>query len=113
MDILPVELCVRPLVHDRGREGRRGARDLGCAEVLVPIVRRVAPHQPAGSGGPLLGLSTGGWVCGSHHDVRPTGGRDDRWAGTLRGMWYVGGIAIGLVLVVVLVMAAAKVMRKP
>jgi len=28
-------------------------------------------------------------------------------------MWYVGGLAIGLVLVVVLVLAAKKVMRKP
>jgi hypothetical protein len=27
-------------------------------------------------------------------------------------MWYVGGLAIGIVLVVVLVMAAAKTMRK-
>jgi len=27
-------------------------------------------------------------------------------------MWYVGGLAIGLVLVVVLVMAAVKTMRK-
>jgi len=27
-------------------------------------------------------------------------------------MWYVGGLAIGLVLVFVLVMAAVKVMRK-
>jgi hypothetical protein len=33
-------------------------------------------------------------------------------AATVRLMWYVGGLAIGLVLVVVLVMAAVKTMRK-
>jgi hypothetical protein len=33
-------------------------------------------------------------------------------AATVRLMWYVGGLAIGLVLVVVLVMAAMKTMRK-
>jgi hypothetical protein len=33
-------------------------------------------------------------------------------AATLAPMWYVGGIAIGVVLVVVLVMAAVKTMRK-
>jgi hypothetical protein len=33
-------------------------------------------------------------------------------AATDRLMWYVGGLAIGLVLVVVLVMAAVKTMRK-
>jgi hypothetical protein len=38
----------------------------------------------------------------------PTG----RPATTVRTMWYVGGLAIGLVLVVVLVMAAVKTMRK-
>jgi len=32
---------------------------------------------------------------------------------TVCAMWYVGGLALGLVLVVVLVMAGAKVMRKP
>jgi hypothetical protein len=31
---------------------------------------------------------------------------------TLAVMWYVGGLAIGIVLVVVLVMAAVKTMRK-
>jgi hypothetical protein len=31
---------------------------------------------------------------------------------TVTPMWYVGGLAIGLVLVVVLVMAAVKTMRK-
>jgi hypothetical protein len=31
---------------------------------------------------------------------------------TLTAMWYVGGLAIGIVLVVVLVMAAVKTMRK-
>jgi hypothetical protein len=31
---------------------------------------------------------------------------------TVTLMWYVGGLAIGLVLVVVLVMAAVKTMRK-
>jgi hypothetical protein len=34
-------------------------------------------------------------------------------AATVTLMWYVGGLAIGLVLVVVLVMAAMKTMRKP
>ena len=33
-------------------------------------------------------------------------------AATVAFMWYVGGLAIGLVLVVVLVMAAVKTMRK-
>ena len=33
-------------------------------------------------------------------------------AATVTLMWYVGGLAIGLVLVFVLVMAAVKVMRK-
>jgi hypothetical protein len=33
-------------------------------------------------------------------------------AATVPVMWYVGGLAIGLVLVVVLVMAAVKTMRK-
>jgi hypothetical protein len=33
-------------------------------------------------------------------------------AATVTPMWYVGGLAIGLVLVVVLVMAAVKTMRK-
>jgi hypothetical protein len=33
-------------------------------------------------------------------------------AATVRLMWYVGGLVIGLVLVVVLVMAAVKTMRK-
>jgi hypothetical protein len=33
-------------------------------------------------------------------------------AGTVTLMWYVGGLVIGLVLVVVLVMAAVKTMRK-
>ena len=33
-------------------------------------------------------------------------------AATVTLMWYVGGLAIGLVLVVVLVMAAVKTMRK-
>ena len=32
---------------------------------------------------------------------------------TITLMWYVGGLAIGLVLVFVLVMAAKKTMRKP
>ena len=31
---------------------------------------------------------------------------------TVTDMWYVGGLAIGLVLVFVLVMAAVKTMRK-
>ena len=31
---------------------------------------------------------------------------------TLATMWYMGGFAIGIVLVVVLVMAAVKTMRK-
>jgi hypothetical protein len=32
---------------------------------------------------------------------------------TITLMWYMGGLAIGLVLVVVLVLAAKKTMRKP
>jgi hypothetical protein len=39
-------------------------------------------------------------------------GRDEPPLATLQDMWYVGGIAISLVLIVVLVAAAAKVMRK-
>ena len=42
----------------------------------------------------------------------PTSARRPSVAPRLTAMWYVGGFAIGIVLVVVLVVAAAKTMRK-
>jgi hypothetical protein len=40
------------------------------------------------------------------------GEAERRGAASVAGMWYVGGLAIGIVLVVVLVMAGVKTMRK-